>query len=156
MKTKKIPLSIAKELGENYNKHQIIIFAYDEVTGATTLTSWGKKTHKLVVIKSGDKPKVKKTAKKTAKSRRKTVSDFMRLLQPSEALSAITGPKPLSRPDVVKKLWAYIQKNGLQDKKNRRMINSDERLKPIFSNKEQVSMFELAKLLSKHVTDIKK
>lgn len=71
-------------------------------------------------------------------------------LQPSATLSEVVGSKPLARTEVVKKIWDYIKKNNLQDKKNRRMINADAKLKPVFG-KDQISMFELAKVVNKHV-----
>lgn len=82
---------------------------------------------------------------------RKANSAFMKPLQPSEALAKVTGPKPLPRSEVAKKLWAYIKKKGLQDKTNRRMVNADEVLKPLFGGKSQVSMFEMTALVSKHL-----
>ena len=82
---------------------------------------------------------------------RKANPAFMKPLQPSEALSKVVGSKPLPRTQVVKKLWEYIKKNNLQDKKNRRNINADASLKPIFG-KAQVSMFEMTKLVSKHLS----
>lgn len=75
----------------------------------------------------------------------------MRPLQPSDALSKVVGSKLIPRTQVVKKLWEYIKKNDLQDKKNRRNINADVNLKPIFG-KPQVSMFEMTKLISKHLS----
>ena len=75
----------------------------------------------------------------------------MRPLQPDGALGAVVGNKPLPRTQVVKKLWAYIKRNGLQDTQNRRMINADAKLKPIFGGKKQVSMFEMTKLVSRHM-----
>ena len=75
----------------------------------------------------------------------------MKPLTPSSALSEIVGAKALPRTQVVKKLWEYIKKNDLQDKKNRRNINADAKLKPIFG-KSQVSMFEMTKLVSKHLS----
>ena len=75
----------------------------------------------------------------------------MKPLQPSDALSKVVGAKALPRTQVVKKLWEYIKKNDLQDKKNRRNINADANLKPIFG-KSQVSMFEMTKLVSKHLS----
>lgn len=75
----------------------------------------------------------------------------MKPLQPSDALGKVVGAKPLPRTQVVKKLWEYIKKNDLQDKKNRRNINADANLKPIFG-KPQVSMFEMTKLISKHLS----
>lgn len=82
---------------------------------------------------------------------KKANSAFMKPLQPSEALGKIVGSKSLPRTEVVKKLWAYIKKNDLQDKKNRRNINADANLKPIFG-KATVSMFEMTKLVSKHLS----
>ena len=75
----------------------------------------------------------------------------MKLLTPDASLAAVVGAKPMYRTEVTKKLWAYITKNGLQDKKNKRMINAGETLKPIFKSEEQVSMFEMTKLVSGHV-----
>lgn len=82
---------------------------------------------------------------------RKANAAFMRPLQPSKALAEVVGSKAIPRTQVVKKLWDYIKKNGLQDKKNRRNINADAALKPIFG-KPQVSMFEMTKLVSKHLS----
>lgn len=78
-------------------------------------------------------------------------SKFMAPVTPSEKLAEIVGSKPIPRTEVIKKLWAYIKKNNLQDKQNRRMINADEKLKPIFK-KDQVSMFDMAKLINKHLS----
>lgn len=94
----------------------------------------------------------KKAAKKTApkKSARKPNAAFMAPLTPSASLSEVVGSKPMPRTEIVRKVWDYIKKNGLQDKSNRRMINADSKLKPIFG-KEQISMFELAKVVNKNV-----
>jgi chromatin remodeling complex protein RSC6 len=78
-------------------------------------------------------------------------SKFMAPVTPSEKLAAIVGATPIPRTEVTKKLWAYIKKNKLQDSKNRRNINADDKLKPIFK-KDQVSMFEMTKLVSKHLS----
>ena len=88
-------------------------------------------------------------AKKTTK--RKPNAKFMAPLQPSAALAAVVGDKPMPRTEVTKKIWQYIKKNGLQDKKNRRMINADASLGAVFGGKKQVSMFEMTKLVSKHL-----
>ena len=82
---------------------------------------------------------------------KKANSAFMKPLQPSDALAKVTGAKPLPRSEVAKKLWVYIKKNGLQDQKNKRMIKSDETLKAVFGGKGQVNMFEMTKLVNKHV-----
>ena len=81
---------------------------------------------------------------------KKANSAFMKPLTPSAELGAVVGTKPLPRSEVVKKLWVYIKKNGLQDKVNRRNINSDEKLKAVFG-KNQVTMFEMNKLIAKHL-----
>ena len=91
----------------------------------------------------------KKAAKK--KSARKPNAAFMRPLTPSATLAAVVGDKAIPRTEVVKKLWGYIKKHNLQDKKNRRMINADDKLKPVFGGKGQVSMFDMAKLISKQL-----
>jgi upstream activation factor subunit UAF30 len=93
-----------------------------------------------------------KTAKKkAAKPARKANAAFMKPVQPSDALAEIVGGKAIPRTEVTKKLWAYIKKNGLQDKKNKRMINADDKLKVIFK-KPVVNMFEMTKLVSKHLS----
>ena len=86
-----------------------------------------------------------------AKSSRKPNAAFMKPVTPDAALAPIVGSKPLPRTELTKKLWAYIKKNGLQDSKERRMINADEKLKPVFGNKAKVSMFEMTKLVNKHI-----
>ena len=95
----------------------------------------------------------KKAAKKPAKKKaaRKPNPAFMKPLTPSATLAAVVGSNPLPRTEVVKKMWVYIKAKGLQDKANRRMINADEKLRPLFG-KDQVSMFDLAKILSKHLS----
>jgi upstream activation factor subunit UAF30 len=108
-----------------------------------------KKAVKKAAPKKASKPAPKKTAKK--KSARKPNAAFMAPLTPSSELGAIVGNKPLPRTEIVKKTWDYIKKNGLQDKTNRRMINTDEKLKAVFGNKNQISMFEIAKGVNNHV-----
>lgn len=76
---------------------------------------------------------------------------FMKPLQPDTALAAIVGSTPLPRTEVVKKMWEYIKKNGLQDTANKRNINADDKLKPVFGGKAQVNMFEMTKLISAHL-----
>ena len=93
----------------------------------------------------------KSKAKKKAKTKRKPNAAFMRPLTPSSALAKIVGAKPLPRTKVVQKLWQYIKKNQLQDSTNRRNINADEKLRPIFG-KSTVSMFEMTKIVSKHLS----
>jgi upstream activation factor subunit UAF30 len=106
------------------------------------------------VAKKAPKKVAKKAAKKAApkkKSARKPNAAFMAPLNTSPALAEVVGSKPLPRTQIIKKIWDYIKKNGLQDKKNRRMINADDKLKTLFGGKMQISMFELAKVVSKHV-----
>jgi chromatin remodeling complex protein RSC6 len=95
----------------------------------------------------------KAAAKKPAakKPARKANAAFMKPVQPSEALAAVVGSKPIPRTEVTKKLWAYIKKNGLQDAKNRRMINADAALKVVFGGKASVNMFDMTKLVGKHL-----
>ena len=92
----------------------------------------------------------KKAAKKGG-AKRKPNAAFMAPKQPDEMLGAVVGNNPLPRTEITKKLWAYIKKNGLQDAKERRMINADDKLKPVFGNKAKVSMFEMTKLVNKHI-----
>ena len=88
---------------------------------------------------------------KKAASKRKPNAAFMKPVQPSAALSEVVGSKAIPRTEVTKKLWAYIKKNGLQDKKNKRMIKADENLRAVFGGKAVVNMFEMTKLVSKHL-----
>jgi upstream activation factor subunit UAF30 len=103
--------------------------------------------------KGGAKKAAKSGAKKTAKKAAKRTPNpaFMRAMTPSAQLGAVVGTAPLPRTEVTKKLWAYIKRKGLQDAKNRRNINADDSLKPIFGGKAQVSMFEMTKLVNKHL-----
>ena len=100
--------------------------------------------------KKAAKPAARKTAKKAAKKRTPNAA-FMRPVTPSATLAAVIGDKPVPRTEVTKKLWAYIKKNSLQDAKNRRQINADDKLKPIFGGKASVSMFDMTKLVGKHL-----
>jgi upstream activation factor subunit UAF30 len=127
-----------------------------------------KKTAKKGAKKSAKKSSAKKSAKKggarkSAKSgaRKKTAKKsgakrtpnaaFMKAMTPSAQLSTVVGSTPIPRTEVTKKLWQYIKRKGLQDSKNRRNINADDNLKPIFGGKSQVSMFEMTKLVNKHL-----
>ena len=91
----------------------------------------------------------KKAAKK--KTARKPNAAFMRPVTPSATLATVVGAKAIPRTEVTKKLWAYIKKNGLQDKKNKRQINADDNLKAVFGGKANVNMFAMTKLVSKHL-----
>ena len=117
---------------------------------------------KKKVVKSVKRaaPARKGAAKKSAKSakgarksagRGRANAAFMAPVTPDSALAAVVGDKPIPRTEVTKRLWAYIKKNDLQDQKNRRMINSDATLKPVLGGKSSVNMFEMTKLVSKHL-----
>jgi upstream activation factor subunit UAF30 len=105
----------------------------------------------------------KKTAKRAAAKRRPAAKKrrggakrapnpaFMKPMQPDAALSAVVGGNPMPRTEITKKLWNYIKRNGLQDAKERRMINADDKLRPVFNGKGKVSMFEMTKLVNKHL-----
>ena len=99
-----------------------------------------------------------KRASKTSGAKRKggggqgtANSAFMRPVSPSPALAEVVGDRPIPRSEVTKRLWAYIKKNGLQDQKNKRMINADSALKPVFGGKSAVNMFEMTKLVGRHL-----
>ena len=98
------------------------------------------------------KKAAKKPAKKKSAAKRKPNAAFMKPMNPSATLGAVIGEKAMPRTEVTKKIWAYIKKHGLQDKKNRRMINADEKLLAVFGGKKQVSMFDMTKLVSKHLS----
>ena len=93
----------------------------------------------------------KPAAKKKVAAKRKPNAAFMKPMTPSALLGAVIGAGPMPRTEVTKKIWVYIKKNALQDKKNKRMINADDKLKPIFGGKLQVSMFDMTKMVSKHL-----
>jgi len=114
-----------------------------------------KAAKKAAPKKAAKKAAPKKAAKKAApkkKAARKPNPAFMKPLTPSAALGAVVGTKPVPRTEVVKKIWVYIKANKLQDPKNRRMINADAKLKVVFGGKAQVSMFDMAKHLAKHLS----
>lgn len=110
-----------------------------------------KKAKKKAAPKKAAKKKVAKKAAPKKKTARKPNPAFMKPLTASAALAEVIGSKPMPRTEIVSQIWKYIKKNNLQDKKNRRMINADAKLKPVFGSKSQISMFELAKVVSKHV-----
>jgi upstream activation factor subunit UAF30 len=95
--------------------------------------------------------KAKKAAKKKSGAKRKPNAAFMKPMTPTATLAAVIGGSPMPRTEVTKKLWAYIKRNGLQDSKNRRNINADDKLQEVFGGKRQVSMFEMTKLVSRHL-----
>ena len=96
--------------------------------------------------------RAKKSAKTTKKKpARKANAAFMKPVTPSATLAEVVGSKPIPRTEVTKRLWSYIKRNGLQDQKNKRMIKADVALKAVFGGKSTVNMFEMTKLVSKHL-----
>ena len=106
---------------------------------------------KKAAKKGGAKKSTRKAAKKRSGAKRTPNAAFMKAMQPSDQLSSVVGSSPMPRTEITKKLWQYIKRKGLQDAKNRRMINADENLRPIFK-KDQVSMFDMTKLVNKHLS----
>jgi len=92
-----------------------------------------------------------KTVKKAKKSGRKPNLAFMKPMTPSSTLAAVIGGNAMPRTEVTKKIWHYIKRNSLQDKTNRRMINADDKLRPVFGGRAQVSMFEMTRLVNNHL-----
>ena len=111
-----------------------------------------KKAAKKRAKKVAKKRAKKAPAKKKAKSKRKPNPAFMKPMMPSGELAMVIGSSPMPRSQVAKKLWEYIKKNRLQDSVNRRMINADANLRAVFGGKGQVSMFEMTKLVNKHLS----
>jgi chromatin remodeling complex protein RSC6 len=114
-----------------------------------------KKAAKRSAKKSARKPARKTAARKkaTKKSGKKRTPSaaFMKPVQPDDKLAAVVGSSPMPRTEVTKKLWSYIKRNGLQDQRNRRNINADDKLRPVFNGRSTVNMFEMTSLVSKHV-----
>ncbi len=121
-----------------------------------------KKAKKAAKKPAAKKPAARKPVKKAAAkkpaakakkpaTKRKPNAAFMKPMMPSSTLAAVVGSSPMPRTEVTSKLWGYIKKNNLQDKANRRMINADDKLRDVFGGKRQVSMFEMTKLVSKHL-----
>ena len=98
------------------------------------------------------KKTAKRATKKSSGKKRAPNPAFMRPLQPSAKLAAVIGNNPMPRTQVISKLWAYIKRNGLQDAKNRRAINADDKLRPLFNNRSQVTMFDLAKIANQNLS----
>ena len=110
-----------------------------------------KKAAKKSAKRSGKKMMARRPAKKKSGAKRKPSAAFMKPMTPSAALAAVVGPIAQARTEITKKIWGYIKRNKLQDAINRRMINADEKLREIFGGKRQVSMFEMTKLVNKHL-----
>ena len=112
-------------------------------------SSSSRKTTKKSTAKKGGR---KASRKKSSSGKKRTPNAaFMKPMMPSSDLANVVGSSPMPRTEVTKKLWAYIKRKGLQDAKNRRMINADENLRPIFGGTRQVSMFEMTRLVNKHL-----
>jgi upstream activation factor subunit UAF30 len=110
-----------------------------------------KKSSKSAKRPAARKKTAKKAAKKSGKKRTPNAA-FMRPVRPDATLSTVVGSAPLPRTELTKKLWGYIKRKGLQDSKNRRMINADDNLRAVFGGKSQVSMFDMTKLVNRHVS----
>jgi len=101
--------------------------------------------------KGAKKPAKRAKAKKKGGAKRKPNAAFMKPMQPSASLGAVVGNGPMPRTEITKKIWNYIKKHDLQDPKERRMILADDKLKPVFFGKTRISMFEMTKLVNKHL-----
>jgi chromatin remodeling complex protein RSC6 len=110
-----------------------------------------KKSSKSAKRPAARKKTAKKAARKSSGKKRTPNAAFMKPVRPDATLATVVGSAPLPRTELTKKLWAYIRRKGLQDSKNRRMINADDKLRDVFGGKRQVSMFEMTKLVSKHL-----
>jgi upstream activation factor subunit UAF30 len=116
-----------------------------------------KSSAKKSSSKSAKKSTAKKSSAKKSSGKKKSATKrvpsaaFMKPMTPSAQLAAVVGSAPLPRTEVTKKLWNYIKRKGLQDSKNRRMINADDNLRPVFGGSKQVSMFEMTRLVNKHL-----
>jgi chromatin remodeling complex protein RSC6 len=112
-----------------------------------------KTTTKAAAKKAPARKAAKKAPAKKATKKRAPNPAFMKPMKPSADLAAVVGPSPMPRTEVTKKIWAYIKKNNLQDPKERRMINADEKLRPVFGGKSKISMFEMTKQVNKHLSN---
>ncbi|HJP56253.1 MAG TPA: SWIB/MDM2 domain-containing protein [Gemmatimonadales bacterium] len=111
-----------------------------------------KKSSKSAKRPAARKKTAKKAARKSSGKKRTPNAAFMKPVRPDATLATVVGSAPLPRTELTKKLWAYIRRKGLQDSKNRRMINADDNLRAVFGGKSQVSMFDMTKLVSRHVS----
>jgi upstream activation factor subunit UAF30 len=116
-------------------------------------TAGRKKSAKKTAKRPAARKKAAKRAtKKSSGKKRAPNPAFMKPLQPSAKLAAVIGNNPMPRTQVISKLWAYIKRNDLQDSKNRRAINADDKLRPLFNNRSQVTMFDLAKIANQNLS----
>ena len=118
--------------------------------GSARRSSAKKGGRKSAARRKTAKRPARRAAKKT-RTKRAPNPAFMKPMQPDSQLAAVVGSTPMPRTEVTKKLWGYIKRKGLQDPKERRMINADENLRPVFNGKSRVSMFEMTKLVNKHL-----
>ena len=152
MATKKKTKKKAKKVAKKATKKKTAKKATKKkVAKKATKKKVAKKATKKKVAKKATK---KKTAKKATKkkSARKPNEAFMKPMTPSKELAAVVGEKALPRTQVIKKIWDYIKKHNLQNPKNKRNILADDKLKPVFKGKSEVTMFELAGLIGKHLS----
>ena len=149
-KAKKVAKKTAKKATKKAAKKKVTKkkTAKKKTTKKNTTKKTAKKTAKKKVAKK--KTAKKKVAKK--KSARKPNEAFMKPMTPSKELAAVVGEKALPRTQVIKKIWDYIKKHNLQNPKNKRNILADDKLKPVFKGKSEVTMFELAGLIGKHLS----
>ncbi len=113
-----------------------------------------KKSASTSTAKKSAKPAAKSaSAKGDAKPARKPNAAFMKPMKPSAELAAVVGAAPQPRSEITKRVWDYIKKNNLQDAQNRRQINADDKLKPVFGGKANVTMFEMTKLVNNHLSE---
>ena len=115
-------------------------------------TAAKKSTKKAAKRPTARKSAARKSTKSSSGRKRTPNAAFMRPVTPDDTLAAVVGSSPMPRTELTKKLWAYIRRKGLQDERNRRMINADENLRPVFGGKSQVSMFDMTKLVNRHVS----
>ena len=117
-------------------------------------TAGRKKSSKKTARRPAARKKAaKKTSRRKSSGRKRSPNPaFMKPLQPSPQLAAVVGNSPMPRTQVISKLWAYIKRHDLQDSKNRRAINADEKLRPLFGGKSQVTMFDLAKIANRNLS----
>ncbi|MCB9062925.1 MAG: hypothetical protein H6622_15490 [Halobacteriovoraceae bacterium] len=151
--TKKVAKKATKKVAKKATK-KVAKKATKKVAKKATKKVAKKATKKVAkkATKKVAKKATKKVAKKaTKKAKRKPNAAFMRPLQPSDALAAVVGSKPIPRTEIIKKIWDYIKKHNLQDPKNKRNILADDKLKAVFGGKKSVSMFELAKIVGSNV-----
>jgi upstream activation factor subunit UAF30 len=154
-----VPLLLARQRKFKHGQTQIggTTMAAKKKTAAKKHAKKSMKKTKSAAKKPAKKAAAKKPAKKSAPKKkssgvkRKPNAAFMKAMTPSASLAAVIGSAPLPRTEVTKKLWAYIKKNDLQDSKNRRNINADDKLKEVFGGKKTVSMFEMTKLVAGHL-----